>query len=78
MQLLEDNPLADWVELPAALAGLRYSALLCGVVRGALEMVNLDVECAWVRDVLAGDDANEMRLKLLSSAAEAYPYKDDD
>ena len=47
-------------------------------MRGALEMVNLDVECAWVRDVLAGDDANEMRLKLLSSAAEAYPYKDDD
>lgn len=38
-QILEDNPLADFVELPEQLAGLKYSNLLCGVIRGALEMV---------------------------------------
>jgi hypothetical protein len=38
-QILEDNPLTDFVELPEQLAGLKYSNLLCGVIRGALEMV---------------------------------------
>jgi hypothetical protein len=39
-QVLTDNPLADFVELPDEYkADLRYSALLCGVIRGALEMV---------------------------------------
>jgi hypothetical protein len=37
---LADNPLADFVELPPAYAtDLRYSNLVCGAVRGALEMV---------------------------------------
>ncbi|KAI7839104.1 hypothetical protein COHA_007109 [Chlorella ohadii] len=75
--ILEDNPLADFVELPEQLAGLKYSNLLCGVIRGALEMVNMEVECTFVRDVLQGDDANEMRLKLLSSSTETYPFKDE-
>lgn len=39
VQILEDNPLADFVELPEQLAGLKYSNLLCGVIRGALDMV---------------------------------------
>lgn len=36
----EDNPLAEFVELPeeALKAGLWYSNVLCGVIRGALEM----------------------------------------
>lgn len=38
----------------------------------------MDVECAFVRDVLRGDDVYEIRLKLLSSSTEAYPFKDDD
>ena len=38
-QILEDNPLTDFVELPEQLQGLRYSNVLCGVIRGALEMV---------------------------------------
>lgn len=38
---LDDNPLAEFVELPdkALNAGLWYSNVLCGVLRGALEMV---------------------------------------
>lgn len=39
LQILEDNPLSDFVELPTSLQGLKYCNLLCGVVRGALEMV---------------------------------------
>lgn len=44
--VFEENPLADFVELPddgRAQEELWYSNVLCGVVRGALEMVSLPV-----------------------------------
>ncbi len=49
------------MELPAECAELRYANLLCGVIRGALQMIQLRVECRIVRDMLRGDDANEIR-----------------
>ena len=38
---LEENPLAEFVELPEEVleGGLWFSNALCGVLRGALEMV---------------------------------------
>lgn len=42
--VLEENPLAEWVELPddgRAQDELWFSNILCGVLRGALEMVRL-------------------------------------
>ena len=41
--VLEENPLADFVELPddgKAQDELWFSNILCGVLRGALEMVS--------------------------------------
>ena len=38
--ILESNPLVDFVELPDNHNVLIYSNLLCGVLRGALEMVS--------------------------------------
>jgi len=41
--IFEENPLADFVELPddgRAQNELWYSNMLCGVLRGALEMVS--------------------------------------
>ena len=38
----------------------------------------MNVECSIVKDVLKGDDVTELRVKLLSSGPETYPYKDDD
>lgn len=38
-----ENPLAEFVELPPQYQGLNYSNLLCGVIRGALEMVGTSV-----------------------------------
>lgn len=61
--LLLDNPLADYVELPTH-CDLYYSNILCGVIRGALEQVQLKVSCYFVRDTLRGDDTNEIRLEL--------------
>ena len=37
--LLENNPLTEFVELPDGHHNLNYSCLLCGVLKGALEMV---------------------------------------
>ena len=69
----------DFVELPAAYSTLRYSNILCGVIRGALEMVSLRVTCAFVKDVLAGDDGAEIRVTLQEVLGEGAgaAYRDD-
>jgi len=51
--VLEENPLADFVELPddgKAQDELWYSNILCGVLRGALEMVGLTGSCSETTD----------------------------
>lgn len=49
--ILENNPLVDFVELPDNHSSLIYSNLLCGVLRGALEMVSAallrHLKCSW-------------------------------
>ncbi len=37
--ILDQNPLTDFVELPEDHPNLLYSNVICGVIRGALEMV---------------------------------------
>ncbi|BBH01927.1 Transport protein particle component [Prunus dulcis] len=76
--VLEDNPLVDFVELPDTCQGLYYCNILSGVVRGALEMVSMKTEISWIRDMLRGDDAFELQVKLLKQVPEEYPYKDDE
>ena len=44
--IFEENPLADFVELPddgRAQDELWYSNILCGILRGALEMVRIAI-----------------------------------
>ncbi|KAE8731831.1 Trafficking protein particle complex subunit 3 [Hibiscus syriacus] len=76
--ILEDNPLVDFVELPDTCQGLYYCNVLSGVIRGALEMVAMKTEVTWIRDVLRGDDAYELQVKLLKQIPEEYPYKNDE
>lgn len=68
---LNENPLSIFVELPrnedsggTDWSKLKYSNIYCGVIRGALEQVNMKVECEFVRDVLKGDDVNEIKVEL--------------
>ncbi|PRP79265.1 trafficking protein particle complex subunit 3 [Planoprotostelium fungivorum] len=75
--VLEENPLIDFVEVPEQYQSLVYSNILCGVIRGALEMVQMSVECRFVRDVLKGDDASELKVTLKAMLEEEVPVGED-
>uniref|UniRef100_A0A7S1QM50 Trafficking protein particle complex subunit n=1 Tax=Alexandrium catenella TaxID=2925 RepID=A0A7S1QM50_ALECA len=72
-----ENPLAEYVELPNHLTNrLWFSNLLCGVVRGALEQLQLKVECRFHKDVLNGDEHNLIRIELKEVMRDDYGEDD--
>lgn len=63
--LFLENPLSLFVELPDNYKDtLEYNILYCGVIRGALEMLNYKVECTFVKSPLRGDDTHEIKVDL--------------
>ncbi|XP_038655077.1 trafficking protein particle complex subunit 3 isoform X1 [Scyliorhinus canicula] len=71
--ILENNPLVDFVELPDNHSSLIYSNLLCGVLRGALEMVQMAIDVKFVQDTLKGDNVTEIRMKFIKRIEENLP-----
>jgi hypothetical protein len=68
-----DNPLNDFVEIPEKYKGLNYSNLLCGVLRGCLEVVQMRVECTYQKCPLQGGDQSEIKLTLKEYLKDIVP-----
>lgn len=78
--ILVENPLTEFVEFPTnapQIKDLWYSNVLCGVLRGALQMVQMDCDCYFVKDVLKGDEHTELRLKLNKILKDEVPAGED-
>ena len=75
--VFDTNPVAEFVELPDHCYNLRYANLLAGAVRGALEMVHIEVACWFVQDTLKGDNVTELRVKFLRKIEDSVPPGDD-
>lgn len=77
--LLAENPLAHYVELPdeRACRELWYSNIYAGVLRGALEMVQLQVETEFVSDTLQGGQNTEIRVRLIKILEDELPAGED-
>ncbi|ODV65030.1 TRAPP I complex [Hyphopichia burtonii NRRL Y-1933] len=80
--IIYDNPLAEFVELPLSndnkiTKELWYSQILCGILRGCLQMVQLDVDAYFLKDTLRGDDKTELRVKLNKYLKDEVPAGED-
>jgi len=75
--IFEQNPMTEFVELPENFINLKYCNLFCGIIRGACEMVQLEVSTWFIQDSLKGDPATEMRVKFVKKLEDAMPAGED-
>lgn len=73
----DTNPFTDFVQLPDDANELWYTNIIPGIIRGALEMVHMEVECKFLTDVLKGHDQTELRVKFVKMLEEEVPMNDD-
>jgi hypothetical protein len=74
---LSHGRLVAWSQLPETLSALNYSNIVCGVVRGSLEMVQFKVQCRFGSDTLQGADVSEVHVVLTEVLAEMPPNDED-
>ncbi|EEB10701.1 trafficking protein particle complex subunit, putative [Pediculus humanus corporis] len=75
--IFDSNPLIEFVELPDNFMQLKYSNILPGVLRGACEMVQMEISSWFVQDQLKGDNCTELRVKFIKRLEDAIPAGED-
>lgn len=78
--ILDENPLTEFVELPddgRATRELWYSNILAGVIRGACEMVQLEVDAHFISDTLQGAPTTELRVRFVKVLEDEIPAGED-
>lgn len=75
--VFDNNPLTEFVELPDNYLQLKYSNILPGVLRGACEMVQMEISSWFVQDQLKGDNVTELRIKFIKRLEDAIPVGED-
>ena len=76
--LFDSNPLGEFVELPDHCSDLKYANIICGAIRGAMEMVHIEVACWFAQDTLKGANVTELKVKFIRKIEDAVPPGDDD
>ncbi|KAL0210407.1 hypothetical protein RCL1_004843 [Eukaryota sp. TZLM3-RCL] len=65
---LKENPLNEYVELPHELTSLRYLAILCGVIKGALAQIGIRTEVRETSTVLRRESSCDvLKVTFLGS-----------
>ena len=70
--IMTENPMTDYVEVREEFRELSYCNLICGVIRGALDMVKFKAEVKIVKDSLKGDEYTEIRVKIIEKRNDEY------
>ena len=68
----QENPISFYVELPESLSNLCYSNIICGIIRGALEISGFEVKCEFVKDKMKGDEINDLKITLVKIIQEIF------
>ena len=64
--VFRENPFAEYVILPSSIEkSLWYSNIICGMIRGALEMIGIVIKAYFMRDVLRGDTETLIRVEFV-------------
>jgi trafficking protein particle complex subunit 3 len=64
--VFRENPFAEYVILPISCAEtLWYSNIICGMIRGSLEMIGIIVKAYFCKDILRGDTETVVRVEFV-------------
>ena len=70
--IFPENPIIFYVELPESLDGLCYSNIICGILRGMLEISGFEIQCEFVKDKMKGDEVNDLKITLVKYIEERF------
>ena len=70
--IFPENPISFYVELPESLDGLCYSNIICGILRGMLEISGFEIQCEFVKDKMKGDEVNDLKITLVKYIEERF------